>query len=196
MHAGAWMPRVWAISGTPFTDGASGLRGYLSVIQTSMWQDDPDFKWLVPAEIDALQKAIDDAIATKNTEEIMKMGGLFEKRVLQPVMIRRNEESLWFGKQALLLPEKRVIDVETPMSSKFRTEIDAMQKKRLLNLNKSLKAFNDKLRPGEAAGVRSVRVRSVRARSLRVRSLGLCTSSASFIFCASYAFYASSIACF
>lgn len=151
MHAGAWIPRVWAISDTPFADGPSGLRGYLSVMQTSSWQDDSDFKYLVPDELDSLQKAIDNAITTKNTEEIVRMGGVFERRMLQSVMIRRNEESLWFSKEALILPKKHVVDVETPISGQFRAEIDALYKRRLLSLNKSLKTFNQKLKPEETA---------------------------------------------
>ncbi|KAL9122573.1 MAG: hypothetical protein Q9187_000874 [Circinaria calcarea] len=151
MYTADWTPRIWAISGTPFADRPAGLRGYLSVMQTSTWADHPDFNLLIPSKIDSLQKDIDNAIATRNSEEIIRLGGLFEKQVLQPVMIRRNEESLWFGKPALNLPAKYVINVVTPYSNTFRKEIEALNRERLAALKKSLDAFNTRLKPGETA---------------------------------------------
>ena len=80
-----WIPRIWAISGTPFADGPAGMRGYLSVMQTTAWASHPDFRYLVTAEIDQMQREIDTAIRSGNSAEIMEGWKEIKSRWVHPV---------------------------------------------------------------------------------------------------------------
>lgn len=86
------------------------------------------------------------AVRSGNSAEIIRLGGLFEKRVFQPTMIRRNEGSLWFKEPALKLPDKKVIDIATALSNIFEKEIKRLNKERLVKLNRFIIVFNGKLK--------------------------------------------------
>ena len=116
----------WMLSGTPFELGPQDLEGYNSALELPGWQGHAELDRCRASSIAVMgQEFLNLSNNRQSTTTPSALAGLFG-RALGTLMIRRTNETRWFGKPIVKLPPHTAKDVECEMSETYAPYFDRL----------------------------------------------------------------------
>ncbi|KAI9034734.1 uncharacterized protein KD926_006349, partial [Aspergillus affinis] len=140
--AECWAPAHWFLSATPCTSSPANLAAFMRLTETRQWRADPCTRKNNYQLLQQLGKQFNTASAKENVTQIDaildRLGAFF--RAIN--FLKRTQESVWFGRTCLDLPEQIVHPIDCPLDATDRENIKQLRDTRLGDIHSAMHTVN------------------------------------------------------
>jgi SNF2 family DNA or RNA helicase len=123
------MPYRWFLSGTPFEVSPMDISAYMRTLESASWQTHDQLRSCTTEAMSKLSSEFATLSRRGQTgEEFDKVATSF-RRVLQQLMIRRTDQSKWFGKPVVELPPHESRDIQCPLLPRYLPMVKELEQR-------------------------------------------------------------------